>query len=558
MKIKRYLILAFCLFILGTFISACGGGGKTAPPPSYPFIPTPTPTPTPTKYPIELSKTEFTINIGETDNIIVTLNGEDITQNATYTVDQEAIASVEGGLITGISAEIATVTVNAENAESEKKFTVNVIDPTLPTLEVSQTELNLGIEEEANVAVTLEGKDVTEQVTYKSDKELIATADKGIAKAGIQAGIENSPLVAKITVSLEGANSASFTVNVTDDSDNEVTLNDEILNQLYELGIIAKSSADKTKLTEANIPAIFKYTDGKKYKITSITEDIFKECTLLKTITIPNTVTSIGSSAFYNCSSLKEIVIPDNVPTIGDNTFYGCSSLETITIPNTVTSIGNSTFNGCSSLEIVTIPNSVTSIGHSIFRACSSLETVTIPNTVTSIGNNTFYGCSSLETVTIPNSVKTIGSNAFDVCTSLETVTIPNSVKTIGSNAFHACTSLETITIPNSVTSIEFSAFSNCVSLKKIVIPNSVTTIEDNTFHGCYSLKEIVIPDSVIAIESEAFYECTKSNLSIDIPSSVARIGKNAFYRVYNINIHSGQALEGYPWGAKNVNNSIP
>ena len=330
MKIKRYLILAFCLFILGTFISACGGGGKTAPPPSYPFIPTPTPTPTPTKYPIELSKTEFTINIGETDNIIVTLNGEDITQNATYTVDQEAIASVEGGLITGISAEIATVTVNAENAESEKKFTVNVIDPTLPTLEVSQTELNLGIEEEANVAVTLEGKDVTEQVTYKSDKELIATADKGIAKAGIQAGIENSPLVAKITVSLEGANSASFTVNVTDDSDNEVTLNDEILNQLYELGIIAKSSADKTKLTEANIPAIFKYTDGKKYKITSITEDIFKECTLLKTITIPNTVTSIGSSAFYNCNSLKEIVIPDNVLTIGDNTFYGCSSLETI------------------------------------------------------------------------------------------------------------------------------------------------------------------------------------------------------------------------------------
>ena len=94
--------------------------------------------------------------------------------------------------------------------------------------------------------------------------------------------------------------------------------------------------------------------------------------------------------------------------------------------------------------------------------------------------------------------------------------------------------------------------------MKKIVIPNSVTTIEDNTFRGCYSLKEIVIPDSVIAIESEAFYECTKSNLSIDIPSSVVRIGKNAFYRVYNINIHSGQALEGYPWGAKNVNNSIP
>ncbi len=48
MKSKRYLILAICLFILGTFISACGGGGKTTPPPSYPFIPTPTPA----KYPL--------------------------------------------------------------------------------------------------------------------------------------------------------------------------------------------------------------------------------------------------------------------------------------------------------------------------------------------------------------------------------------------------------------------------------------------------------------------------------------------------------------------------
>ena len=292
---KKFLLLTLCLFILGIFISACGGGGKTTPP-SYPFIPVPTPTstvsptptptvsptptptvsptieptpeqtPTPAKYPIELSQTEFAVNVGETDNINVTLNGEDITQTATYTVDQEAIASVEGGLITGISVGIATVTVNAENAESENTFTVNVIDPTLPTLEVSPTELNLGIEEESTVTVTLNGKDVTDQVNYTSDKELIATAEKGLVKAGIQAGIENSPLVATITVSLEGANTTTFTVNVTDDSDNEVALNDEVLNQLHELGIIAKGSTNKTELTEANIPAIFKYTDGKNTK----------------------------------------------------------------------------------------------------------------------------------------------------------------------------------------------------------------------------------------------------------------------------------------------------
>ena len=225
---KHFALLTICLFLIAIITSACGGGGKTTPP-AYPFIPIPTPAPTvsptpdptvspapnptvsptpnptvspipdptvsptpnptvsptpnptseptttPEKYPLELSQTEFTVNVGATDNIIVKLNGEYITQTATYTVVPESIATVEGGLITGLSAGVATVTVSAENAEEEKTFTVNVINPSLPTLEVSLSELNLGIEEEATVTVKLEGEDVTEQVEYKSDKEYFTT-----------------------------------------------------------------------------------------------------------------------------------------------------------------------------------------------------------------------------------------------------------------------------------------------------------------------------------------------------------------------------------------------
>ena len=116
---KKFLLFFLCILVLGIFTTACGGGGKSTPP-NYPFIPTPNPTPSPEKYPLELSQTEFTINVGETDNITVTLNCEDITQTATYTVDEEAIASVEQGLITGLSAGFTTVIVHAENAIEDK------------------------------------------------------------------------------------------------------------------------------------------------------------------------------------------------------------------------------------------------------------------------------------------------------------------------------------------------------------------------------------------------------------------------------------------------------
>ena len=95
----------------------------------------------------------------------------------------------------------------------------------MPTLEVSPTEVNLNIDEEATVTVKLNGEDVTNQVNYKSDEESIANAEKGLVKAGLKEG------TAKIAVSLEGANSAIFTVNVTDNSE-EITLDKDVLDKL--------------------------------------------------------------------------------------------------------------------------------------------------------------------------------------------------------------------------------------------------------------------------------------------------------------------------------------
>ena len=185
---------------------------------------------------------------------------------------------------------------------------------------------------------------------------------------------------------------------------------------------------------EVTIPATVIYS-GKTYSVTSIGYGAFRNCSGLKSITIPNSVTRIGSSAFWNCSGLTSVTIGNSVTSIGESAFYRCSGLTSITIPNSVTSIGNDAFWACSGLTSVTIPNSVTSIGISAFAYCSGLTSVTIPNSVTSIGHNAFEGCSGLKSVTIGNSVTSIASETF-YNTNLRSVTIGTGVLSISYSAF--------------------------------------------------------------------------------------------------------------------------
>ena len=83
---------------------------------------------------------------------------------------------------------------------------------------------------------------------------------------------------------------------------------------------------------------------------TSIGKWAFSGCTLLTSITLPNSITEIGHGAFTDCSFLTSITLPNSVTSIGEEAFYGCSSLTSITIGNSVTSIGEYAFYGCSSL----------------------------------------------------------------------------------------------------------------------------------------------------------------------------------------------------------------
>lgn len=263
-------------------------------------------------------------------------------------------------------------------------------------------------------------------------------------------------------------------------------------------------------LSDIEIPA--------KIGIELIGDEAFKDCTNLKSITIPDSVISIGYQAFKNCHNLQSIKGGEGLMGgMEGYNFVGCTNLKSIAINSKwYKSVNNCVIRtddktlvlGCSE-SIIPVDGSVTSIGQAAFKYCTELKSITIPYGIIGIGMWAFYNCTGLTSVTIANSVTSIDRDAFKGCTALDTVVIGNGITSIGREAFQDCKNLSKITIPDSVEYIGCCAFQNCTGLTSITIGGGVTSIDSFAFDSCKGLTNLHLPSSLKNIGEYAFYGCS-------------------------------------------------
>ena len=120
-----------------------------------------------------------------------------------------------------------------------------------------------------------------------------------------------------------------------------------------------------TGLGETNVFENLKLLDEvinlDKTQITAVTCEMFRNCSSLCSISLPNTVTSIDKYAFADCIMLNELDFGDSLMSVGDYAFKGCTTIgvlgRAVIFPRSFVEMGGYAFKGCQNLHTVIFLN---------------------------------------------------------------------------------------------------------------------------------------------------------------------------------------------------------
>lgn len=174
--------------------------------------------------------------------------------------------------------------------------------------------------------------------------------------------------------------------------------------------------------------------------ITAIAPEAFKDCSSIKSLTIPQTVTSIGKDAFLGCS---ELIKKEDKILYVSGWIIGCDEgLSTnITLSENTVGIAAGAFDGIS-ITAITAKEGLQSISAAAFAGCQTLTTVKLANSTRVIAKNAFANCTALASVSFGSGLEAIGDSAFEGCFALRDLSFPASLTAIGARAFADCSGL--------------------------------------------------------------------------------------------------------------------
>ena len=297
-------------------------------------------------------------------------------------------------------------------------------------------------------------------------------------------------------------------------------------------------------------------------------------------------VTEIGDYVFYQYD-LKSLVLPDGLTTIGDGAFMN-NQISTLSIPSSVTYIGEMAFrnNQINSLSMDYYLGTIGSgaftgnqlsddkafiyqreysseLGKTIINdtyinsyAGKNRGNVTVPSQVKQIGNYAFQGL-GIESIILPYGISRIGTYAFEG-NKLSSMLIPDTVEYLewgfllnnrfeGDSCFIYAKDqnghVDKSTLTTYVTDCSSSNYSN--QSERLEIPSSVKKIWKNAFYNGYNVyvDEFIIPYGVLEIGDNAFVNVYFNN-HLSLPKSIVSLGVNLFSDMYTSN-HENAFLYG-------------
>ena len=308
---------------------------------------------------IELSTEEVSVEEFDAANVGVKYTPSNYTDGTiTWKSSDEAVATVNNGVITGVKEGEATITATSvDGPEKTLKVTVTPCAPKNTSVEMTSNSDAAAPKVESGKTYKLtakaQGYGLTYQWASKNSEEGAWTNIAGATDASYEeTAVQLGSKFYKVTITnAQGSATEEYEVKTV------VPLEDFTIDGINYKALDADEPQVKVRyqMTKANEETIVALPDTVEYKglayaVKIIGEEAYVNDYTVVSVTTPATIEEIGARAFMFCKNITELNLNEGLKVIGDAAFFGCDGLTTVNIPGSIEYLGYKSFTECANL----------------------------------------------------------------------------------------------------------------------------------------------------------------------------------------------------------------